>query len=290
MKNKIEYYYNIVIDKIRLINETYYFSYRNQNYLFCVAPKTVNMIEVYNLNRKLLNINPQIHEIVLNKENKILTEINYVNYVLLKINTTINKKIDLNDIINFNYEIPGYYNISWKELWIKKVDNFEEYLGYIEDKGVIFREYYDYFIGMSEIAIQYLNIVENKVRIIPTISHRRINPNTTILDFYNPLNIIIDDISRDIAEYLKVSFFSGKKIENFAFLDSLSKESMILLISRLLFPTYFYDIFEQDDERKAILLSKIIDVTPEYEKFLKRIIDEIKKRTEVPEITWLQQS
>lgn len=286
MKNKIEYYYNIAIDKIRMINENYYFSYNNKNYIFCIAPKNVDMLEVYTLNKKILIINPEIHEIILNKENKILTEINSNNYILLKINVSVNKKIDITEIIKFNYRIPGYYNISWKDLWIKKVDNFEEYLAYIEDKGMIFREYYDYFIGLSEIAIQYLNVIENEIKIIPIISHRRIEPNTTTLDFYNPLNMIIDDVSRDIAEYLKVSFFSGKKIENFEFLNYLSRESLILLISRLLFPTYFYDIFEQNEKDKINLLGKIIDKIPDYEKFLKKIIEEIKKRTEVPTIGW----
>ena len=72
-----------------------------------------------------------------------------------------------------------------------------------------------------------MNFYDEKERDAPVLAHRRMKCYEDLFDYYNPLNIVIDDFSRDLAEYLKVRFFSGKKEENFSFLDQLSKNNMI---------------------------------------------------------------
>lgn len=288
MKKQIEYFYNLIIDEIRLTQDEYSFTYENNNYLFASIEENQNPTELYQLNKMLLAINPNVHEILLNRNQNITTRIHDKNYILFKINTKANKRITLEDILNLATPTGGQLlAIPWKQLWSRKVDNFEYYIDYIQEKNTKLREYYDYFIGMSELAMEYLNFQEKNAKYYPVISHRRIKQKETLLDYYNPMTIIIDDISRDIAEYLKMSFFSKKEIIDFTFLDKLNKNNMILLISRMLFPTFFYDLFEKKSEQKEEQLGQMISQMPEYEKFLKKIIDEIKKRTEVPEIPWL---
>ena len=67
-----------------------------------------------------------------------------------------------------------------------------------------------------------------------------------LLDFTNPLNFVIDYKERDLGEYLK-SFVISKNYSN-ASLDRMinfsDRDSVVLVISRILFPSYYFDLYE----------------------------------------------
>ena len=55
MKKYIKYYYNIDIDKIKNINNDYYFNYNNEAYVFKRIDNNININKIIELNNKLDN-------------------------------------------------------------------------------------------------------------------------------------------------------------------------------------------------------------------------------------------
>ena len=143
-----------------------------------------------------------------------------------------------------------------------------------------FLETFPYYIGLSELAIRLCK--ENKDDYTYSISHERINSK----DFYSPDNILIDYKVRDVAEYIKISFFEDKldfdEIINYINTTVLKKGDYILLFARLLFPTYIYDCIENNYDTK-----KYISRINQYEQFLNKIYSLITTRTYIPKIYWL---
>ena len=293
MKNLIEYYYNIHISEVRLVDDKYYFMYNESEYIF----EKLDNIENQSKIKLILYLNSRynlFHRIIMNKKHDYTTFDGNDHYVLMQINLKKDRIINLNDIMQCSLPISEKEDINkWKKLWEEKIDNFEYYINYIQDKREEDNEFYDYFIGMGEASINYLEYLNSKKKNyfdIQVISHIRITTKYTLYDLYNPLNLTIDHYTRDIAEYLKSSFFNNHKlnIENIITSLNLSEYASILLISRMLFPTFFFDIYELDESEKVLRTKKLIARMNEYEEFIYSIILEIKKGTNVPTIRWLR--
>ncbi|MBQ9013221.1 MAG: hypothetical protein IJ094_06625, partial [Bacilli bacterium] len=114
-------------------------------------------------------------------------------------------------------------------------------------------------------------------------------------DFYNPINYILDNRVRDFSEYIKNLFFLDMiSINNYKyFLDymNFTREEYILLISRLLFPTYYFDMYDNIinynlDEK---VMEDIINKTDSYILFIRYILMYIiyQKRVNIPFIEWI---
>ena len=144
---------------------------------------------------------------------------------------------------------------------------------------------------MTETAISYINYnQQNNNNEEYYLSHKRINEN----DFSNPLNVILDYKERDYAEYLKYLFFSNEykkvNIEEIIKKYKLTYSGAIKLYSRLLYPEYYYDLYEKiiRKEIKEIELKKILIRIDEYELYLKKIYDILENNNIViPQIEWL---
>ena len=125
-------------------------------------------------------------------------------------------------------------------------------------------------------------------------THKRIDKNSTAFDLYNPLNINIDTKVRDAAEYLKHNFFNGinieKDLEYFLKTSNLNSEEYILFLARMMYPTYYYDLFEKiikkEKEEKEII--NIINKVEEYEKIIKKLYTYYKAFINIPVIEWLE--
>ena len=292
MKNIIEYYYNTYVADIRMIENNYYFICNDIEYIFSLVKNVDEIEQIYKRSIETLN-NNFFHTIILNKDKKLLTTINNNNYILLRINIKNNRYITFDDIL-FCSSLPIYNkdNINPQSLWQKKIDSFEYYIDYISDRKELYREYYDYFIGISETAVSYLTFaIENNTNEEPLcICHRRIGKGYTLYDLYNPLNIVVDHKSRDISEYIKTSIFNDEHIidiDKIITNSNLSSYGFKLLISRMLLPTFFFDAYEGNEEDKNKVIKKIIYFMPLYEKLVSELIESIKKRTNVPSIKWL---
>ena len=270
MKNSIMFYYELEIDDISFDGENYFF----EKYILKKLKRPINY-EIYNY---FINNNFYIYKIINNKFNNYETNIDGEIYVLLLMEKKIS--IDVSLIISFCKKIDVNYKLNWDSLWQQKIDYFEKLLvSNIFDKhdsSII-----QYYIGLSENAIQYYK--ENKGFYSLNFSHYRMNRDS---DFFSPDNILIDNISRDIAEYIKYLFFykenKEEKLNDLVSSLNFTRDEYILFFSRLLFPTYFFDCFELNKNLVSIY-SKAV----QYEKFLSKILISLKRNVDIPYIEWI---
>lgn len=268
MRNAIKYYYNLDVDNIRFENGIYIFD----NYIFKEITNNIDF-ELYNF---CINNNFYLHRIIYNINNSYITKYDNKNYILL--NCKKNKIISMDDIFNF-INVNPLNNRNWSELWERKIDYYEKNIINVKKKEIL--DIFPYYIGLGENAISiYKN---NNLDTSFSISHIRLNNN---YDFYCPDNIIIDYKVRDIAEYIKKSFFLDTLDLN-VLISYLNRTNFMLgdyviLYARLLFPTYFFDCIE-NDENITMYTSKII----QYERLLNKMYFILNINKNIPRIDWL---
>ena len=304
MKEIINYYYNLNPSKITKLFNYYYFYINNELYYFTPYYRLESDITaIYNYNKEMLNLNILVNEIISNINNNPLTYISNNPYILMKINININKPINLPEInylssINITYP-DNLMRSNWANLWSNKIDYLEYHYEQNHGKYPILEESFNYFIGLSENAIAYIN---NTLKIykpekvdIGVTSHDKLDENDTIYSLYNPLNIIIDHKARDLAEYIKISFFN----DNYSIFDELdeyfkhnyySEYGINLLIARILYPSFYFDKYEkiiENIENESSIL-KITSRINEYEKYLKDIFSYFHKYYNITDINWLK--
>lgn len=296
MKDIIYYYYNLKIDKLINKDNNYYFYYNNNLYYLYLYNNNPNILN--NIYRLSLSITPNItHKIIINKDNNIITIIDNNPYILLKVNTNINNKISINELFNFKnlYYIPDdkLTRRNWSKLWSQKIDYIETQITETEKKYPLLASSINYFIGLTENAISYYQNTLDKYPNINnySLSHNRITNNN--LDFYNPLNIIIDHNPRDLAEYIKLSFYSNNNSiinELLFYIKNYNDYDICILISRLLYPSLYFDTFDNIinsiiDEKQILSITNNID---KYEDYLRYILFILDKYYKFPNIEWLQ--
>ena len=205
MKNLINYYYNLIISDFRKIDDYYNFDVNNIKY--CFLPFEGDITYLQKIYSTLYRSNKYCHEIVINKDNSILTIYENKPYILLKKMFNINRKITFEEIVNYDTLVYDEAVLNWKELWEQKIDYYEYQMNQFGFKYKILKNSFNYYIGLSETAISLLNYVDNKL-IDFYISHKRITNDDNCDYFFNPMNIIIDSRVRDIAEYIKVNYLN----------------------------------------------------------------------------------
>lgn len=292
MKNAINYYYQLDIEDIHQNNKNYRFKSNNEEYIFSIYNDDISKIkEIYSIHLEILSRGLYCHEIVLNINNQPLTKIDGIDYILLKIRIQ-NRKINMEDVINFSQNYIVYKNGNIKDtllnFWTNKVDYIEYQVNQFGIKFPLMSNSASYYIGLAETAISYLknqNIATN----IYSISHRRIKCNSTLVELYNPVNFIIDVQVRDLCEYLKSLYFEKKisiaeSIKNLTF----NPDDAIVFYSRLLFPTYYFDAIQESiDIGDESHLKKYINSVNEFQYELKNILLEFKRLYNLNDIEWI---
>lgn len=288
MKNVINYYYGIIVNEFKKTQSSFVFKMNNSEYEF---------IEYYGDVNKLINIystlkfyRKEVTEIITNKQNGVITYYENKPYILLKKSNFRNEEIELSDIVNYDSNVHVKEELNWKKLWIGKLDYYEMQLDEIGIKYPILRKSFNYYLGLSEIAINLLNYVNPK-NVNYYISHKRLE---TKEDLFNPLNIIIDSRARDIGEYIKIKYFYDKidinQLEEFIISSRFSKDEILLLLARLIYPSYYFDIYEKvfinNESEKE--LNKVIKKNTDYEAFLKDVYNRIGQFYVIPQIEFLE--
>ena len=202
-----------------------------------------------------------------------------------------NKKLKLNDTSS------NLYRNNWSKLWQDKIDYLEYQISELgHDKEIIINSF-SYYIGLAENAIELVNHTQKNVKSSSldyiSLSHRRIFYPNYKLNYYNPLSFIFDLEVRDIAEYLKAYFFSNQDafLELTTYLKTvkLGLYSYQMLYARLLYPSYYFDLYteimEKNKNQDALL--NIITKVDDYETFLKKAYLEISKYAPIEKIEWL---
>lgn len=305
MKDMIKFHYNIEIDKIEQQNDEYYFQ-KNENYFFMYPffRSTKELEDIYQICQELKKMSIPVHTFILNKENKLITQINDTNYILLKAEENPNKEYNIIDIRNIENSLhllknkSDLYRNQWGELWSKKIDYFEYQIRELGKEKKVVLNSLTYYIGLAENAISYVNNTIQKANIpngyTITLSHKRIHFPNFSKDYLNPLTFIFDLKIRDVVEYIKKAFFTNEKeawIEIKAYLDAeyLTQFEYQMLFGRLLYPSYYFDIYEQIMNKQASEeeLIPYIRKAKDYEIFLNKIFIEISKKSSIEKIDWL---
>lgn len=296
MKNIIEYYYNLQLVELQEKQNNYTFKVKNNNYILKEYNNNLdNINDIYTLNKYINNYYP-IDKIILNKYNAPLTKVNNTYYILIKANER--KELKLSIISNLsNIKLPEIKSLernNWEILWSNMIDYYESQIGQNEKKYPLIRESFDYFIGLGENAISYL--VNTKKEVQKEINDNKVlSHNSLYNSLYDPLNIIIDHKSRDVAEYIKISFFNNnknifKELDEYFFYNRYSLYGIRVLYARIIYPSFYFklydEIFREKKEEKE--LNKIINRINEYEIYLKDIYLYLNKYYNIPNIEWLK--
>jgi len=295
MNSFIEYFYNIKVDKVVYNEKFYSFIYNGYIYKLYIYDNIDNIKFLYDTNIKLMG-NTLMSEIVVNKNNEILSLYNGVMYILIKIYSNINKSISLEEISFISNSLyKEDININWGLLWAKKIDYLEDLINENGKKYPLIVDSFNYFVGIAENAISYFNSIVLDSNYKYVISHKTIKINDTVETLYNPLNITFDYRVRDVAEYIKNSFFNNNRNIFYEFSiylhnSNLSIMEVKLLVSRLLYPSFYFDMYEDiliDNQEEKILLN-VISKLDEYEEYLSNVILFLKKNFDIDEIEWLK--
>lgn len=304
MEQFLKYFYNIYVDKVYSDGEKYYFYLNGSLYHLVDCFRTKEEInDISNICSYLLTHNFPVSELILNNRGEYISLYENNNYILLKINCTLSKDIDINDIIKMNNILTlngknrHLYRNNWGELWESKVDYFEYQVKELGLNKSIILNSFSYYIGLAENAISIANItmLSNTNDGQVTLSHKRIHYPNMEIDFFNPLNFIFDLKIRDISEYFKSMFFYTsrssvfKQFANYLSKVNLSNFEANMLFARLLYPSYYFDIYEKviENKKDEDELLDIVNKVDEYELFLKDVYSLLSKNHKIEQIGWL---
>lgn len=306
MKETIKYYYDIDVDNLEEIDGKYHFKFQNRDFFFIYYNRDIDELDdiilcINDMKQKGILVN----DIILNRNQQFLTKVDEYNYILMAVSNA-SEEYDIFDIMNYNSKLQlnnknsKLYRNNWKNLWIQKVDYLEYQIRELGLNKSVIKDSFSYYVGLAENAISYVDNANfkcftNSVNIV--LSHRRIFYPNYKLNFMNPLSFIFDLEVRDIAEYLKSLFFSDDEFEDVAFEDlvyylklrRLSIYEYSMLYARLLYPSYYFDIYEEvmNKDRDEEDLVLIINKNQKYEEFLKKTYLEITKYAPIEKIDWL---
>lgn len=178
----------------------------------------------------------------------------------------------MDDIIRQDSKLAIIKKVSWKELWEEKLDYYEYQISELGLRYRKLKESFSYYSGLCECAINLLNYAGGNVEMY--ITHKR--------------GRIIDSIVRDIAEHIKHEFFYNDielSIDNLY----LNNDEYILLMSRLLYPSYYFDIYDSiiQGNNAENEIEKIIKKSSSFELLLKKLYKAIRQKSNIPDIHWL---
>ena len=304
MKETLEYYYGLDIESIEELDGKCHFKIENQDYFFVFYNRGIEELEdIINVSNEMVKKGINVHKILINRNNSFLTKVGEYNYILFAV-SNLNEEYDIFDMVKISEKLvlnnnkSNLYRNNWGTLWSEKIDYFEYQVRELSIEKDVVKNSFSYYVGMAENAISYVNNTNMKYggdayRIV--LSHRRVFYPNYKLNYLNPLSFVFDLEVRDIAEYLKAMFF--KKDISFC-LDELSSYLKIrhlslyeyqMLYARLLYPTYYFDVYESvmnknGDEEELVNIIKKCD---SYEEFLKKAYLEISKYAKIDKIEWI---
>ena len=276
MENILNYYYDINVIDIKKYNYYYLItSDDEEEYLF---NEIVNVSELKEIINYLNNTNMLYHLLMLTKEQNITITYNDKEYALFKVRDNDNL-----NIFSFSNLITKGKCI-WGTLWSNRVDYYLEQLKEVVDINEI-KYAMDYYISLAEIAISYFNNLEEIYKsseLTYTISHHITSSPVSKYELYNPSNMCKDLIVRDVAEYIKASFFedilTNNEILNLIDRINLNEQLANYFLVRLIYPSYMFKIYDKYIETKEIdrKFYDYMKKSREYERLLANIYNKLK--------------
>lgn len=203
---------------------------------------------------------------------------------------------------------------NWMELWERRLEQVETlwqekcFNRPQNDFEKLFVGCFPYYLGLAENALSYLNDLENGAQHrnidFATICFGKFTPEKLLFG-KNPFDWVYDHPMRDVAEYIRSSFFENPLTyvgETKRFLKDyfgelpITTKSAKLLVARLLLPLNFFETVEtyftarSDQVRNSMLekLEREVKLSSSYQKLIMDIFDiasipEIYKAVRIPE-------
>ena len=294
MVNFIEYFYNIKVNKLEYSPQFYAFVHNNYLYRLYPYEEKKDVNQIVNIDKQLLN-RTLISKIILNKDHNPISTYNGKDYILIKIYAS-NNPITLEDISYLSNSLyTTNLNINWGKLWSNKIDYLEKLINENGKKYPLIVDSFNYFVGMTENAISFYNNIKIDNNYIYYLSHNKIRYTDKQEALYNPLNLTFDYKVRDLAEYIKNAFFQNNQniineLNNYLKHNKLSNTDILLLISRILYPSFYFELYEDIllYNQNELIITNIISKLPAYERYLSQIIKYFRNYYRIPEILWLE--
>lgn len=293
MKNVIYTYYNILLDEINKDNSNYYFYYNGELFLFYLVENDNNLIKkIYNY---IKNNSIECYEIIFNKENEMFTKVGNKIYSLLKIKGILKYEVKFDEFRHYPVDEIGN---DWGKLWSDRLDYYEIQIRELGFNYQTVLNSYGLFSGLASNAILYYNMTLKSFNDEPTISivHNRMYYPMYQIDYNNPLNFVIDYSIRDVAEYIKAYVMSKDYEESniLLLIDRLELNSLMfnLLYSRLLYPTFYFDVFDkiilEDGVDNDVIF--VVDNVDKYLNMLKSIYYRYKDKYSMFNVNWINKN
>ena len=290
MKNVIYNNYRILVYDINKDNNNYFFYFDNELYLFYKVLNNVDSVsEIYDY---VLKYNIESFKIIKNINGYLCSKVDNNYYSLLIIKGIVKY---IYDIDNFRYYSIDKTGNNWGKLWGDRLDYYEQQIRELGIKYQTVLNSFGFYKGIAENAILYFNKSKEtfKDNISVGIVHNRIKYPCYLIDYNNPINYVIDYNIRDIAEYIKSYMLSNdyniNAVINILNNINTNKLTFNLLYSRLLYPNFYFDIFDNiiledgvDDD--------VIDIVKQSNKYitlLKEIYNTYKDKYSMFKIEWL---
>ena len=276
MENILNYYYQLNITDIK--KKDYYYLLTTDEYEQYIFNEIIDSNELKENLDYLNNTNVLYDLLILTKEGNITINYNDKKYALFKVRNNEN----LNILSFSNLITTG--KLKWGTLWSNRVDYYLEQIAEVVEQKEI-KYAMDYYISLAEIAISYFNTLSeiyNENTLTFTLSHHIVTSPVDKYMFYNPSNMCFDLSVRDIAEYIKESFFNDI-LTNYEILSLIDKinlnESLAnYLLVRLIYPSYIFKLYDIFIETKELnkKFYEYMKKSREYETLLSTIYNKLK--------------
>ena len=297
MNNILNYYYGLKdIDIIPLENNYLIMDNNDYTYLFFELKKDININNIISILNKLTKPN-NYNDILINKDNNYISSYDNKNYILMMVKGIINEEVSLKEMINNNlkYRYLRITKNNIKDTWSKKIDYLEYQISQLSKNKSEVINSFSFFIGLAENAIEFINVNNiNFNNINQSLVHYRLSSHPLMINYYNPLDILIDYEIRDYAEYIKAKLLTSDDcLNDFKYIldnANLSIDDIKLLYARLMFPTNYFDAIEDiliDNDNESNL-DIYIDNVSKYINLLKDIYYEIKKSIYIDIPNWIK--
>ena len=291
MKNVLYNYYDILVDELNKSDNNYFFYFNNELFLFYLVLNDISLVE--NIYKYIVENNIESFNIILNKEGNLFSDVDKKKYVLLRVKGILKYEVKFDE---FKYYPVNSNGVNWGTLWSERLDYYEVQIRELGIKYQTVLNSFGMFSGLAENAILYFNMTMEKFGDLESnvgIVHNRVKYPCYLIDYYNPVNFVIDYSVRDIGEYIKSYIISDDfdfnnviTLVNRMYLNDLMFN---LLYARLLYPTFYFDVFDKiilEDGKDSDILF-ILDKIDIYLDTLKRLYDRFNNEYQMFRIEWL---
>ena len=276
MENILNYYYQLNIIDIK--KKDYYYLLTTDEYEQYIFNEIIDSNELKENLDYLNNTNVLYDLLILTKEGNITINYNDKEYALFKVRNNENL-----NILSFSNLITTA-KLKWGTLWSNRVDYYLEQIAEVVEQKEI-KYAMDYYISLAEIAISYfktLSEIYNENTLTFTLSHHIVTSPIDKYMFYNPSNMCFDLSVRDIAEYIKESFFNDilTNYEILSLIDKINLNEALAnyLLVRLIYPSYIFKLYDIFIETKELnkKFYEYMKKSREYETLLSTIYNKLK--------------